>query len=118
MSFTPAIGDAATNKKGIVQLAGDFGGTAASPTVPALSSKANSSHTHAASDVTSGTFGIAILPAGATLTVAKAGGVWPARPTSRTDVIVQWKGPDPSPSIVSSGTGGMMNNVDIRMITP
>ena len=58
------------------------------------------------------------LPAGATLTVQKSGGVWPARPTSRSDVTVQWKGPDPSPSIVSSGTGGMLNNVDIRLVTP
>ena len=84
----------------------------------ALNGKALSSHTHDAGDVTSGTFAYALLPTGTTLTVAKAAGVWPARPTSRTDVIVQWKGPDPSPSIVSSGTGGMMDNVDIRMITP
>lgn len=35
--------DATTSSKGIVQLAGDLGGTAATPTVPALSSKANSS---------------------------------------------------------------------------
>jgi hypothetical protein len=57
------------------------------------------------------------LPAGATLTVIKSGGGWPARPTSRADIIVQWKGADPSPSIVSSGTGGMLDNVDIRLIT-
>ena len=84
----------------------------------ALDGKAAVSHTHAASDVTSGTFDYSLLPIGATLTVAKAAGVWPSRPTGRNDIIVQWKGPDPSPSIVSSGTGGMMNNVDIRMITP
>lgn len=58
------------------------------------------------------------LPAGTTITVAKSGGTWPARPTSRTDIVVQWKGPDPSPAIVNSGTGGMMNNVDIRFVTP
>lgn len=59
------------------------------------------------------------LPAGATLTVQKnANGTWPARPTSRTDVTVQWKGPDPSPSIVASGTGGMLNGVDVRFVTP
>ena len=84
----------------------------------ALNGKALSSHTHDAGDVTSGTFAYSLLPTGATLTVAKAAGVWPARPTSRADIIVQWKGPDPSPSIVSSGTGGMINNVDIRMVTP
>lgn len=118
MSFKPPVGDASTIKKGIVQLAGDLGGTAASPTVPGLSSKANISHSHAASDVNSGTLSYGTLPAGTTLTVVKAAGVWPARPTSRSDIIIQWKGPDPSPAIVSSGTGGMLDNVDIRMITP
>lgn len=58
------------------------------------------------------------LPAGSTITVAKSGGSWPARPTSRNDIVVQWKGPDPSPSIVESGTGGMLDNVDIRFVTP
>jgi len=58
------------------------------------------------------------LPAGTTLTVVKSGSTWPARPTSRTDIIVQWKGPDPSPSIVASGTAGMLDNVDMRFITP
>jgi hypothetical protein len=60
---------------------------------------------------------IAALPPGATLTVVKSG-TWPARPTSRADVIVQWKGAEPSPSIVSSGTGGMLDGVDIRLVTP
>jgi hypothetical protein len=60
---------------------------------------------------------ITALPAGATLTVIKSG-TWPARPTSRADIIVQWKGADPSPSIVSSGTAGMLDNVDIRLVTP
>lgn len=58
------------------------------------------------------------LPAGTTLTVVKAGSTWPARPTSRNDIVVIWKGPEPSPVIISSGTGGMLNNVDIRIITP
>ncbi|MBL8121551.1 hypothetical protein JNM87_02270 [Candidatus Saccharibacteria bacterium] len=66
----------------------------------------------------SGSVTIADLPAGTTLTVSKSAGVWPARPTSRSDIVVQWKGPDPSPSIVSSGTGGMLDNVDIRLVTP
>lgn len=34
MSFKPPIGDATAIKKGVIQLAGDIGGTAASPTVP------------------------------------------------------------------------------------
>jgi hypothetical protein len=53
-----------------------------------------------------------------TLTVTKSAGVWPARPTSRSDIIVQWKGADPSPAIVSTGTGGMRDNIDIRLVTP
>jgi hypothetical protein len=37
---TPAAADATTTSKGIVQLAGDLAGTAASPTVPGLAAKA------------------------------------------------------------------------------
>jgi hypothetical protein len=117
MSYTPPVGDASTIKKGIVQLTGDLGGTASSPTVPGLAGKASTSHTHVTTDITSGSFDYALLPAGTTLTVVKSG-VWPARPTSRSDIVVQWKGPDPSPSIVGSGTGGMLDNVDIRLVTP
>jgi len=59
------------------------------------------------------------IPSGSTLTVLKDTVTgWPARPTARADVIVAWKGADPSPSIVSSGTGGMLNNVDYRLVTP
>ena len=36
----PVVADATTTSKGIIQLAGDLGGTAASPTVPGLASKA------------------------------------------------------------------------------
>lgn len=42
-----AATDATTAAKGIVQLAGDLGGTAAAPTVPGLASKAATGHTHA-----------------------------------------------------------------------
>lgn len=45
--------DATSSVKGKVQLAGDLGGTAGAPTVPGLAGKANLSHTHAESDVTS-----------------------------------------------------------------
>ena len=65
-----------------------------------------------------GAVSYATLPAWTTLTVFKSGSNWPARPTSRADIVVQWRGPDPSPSIVSSGTGGMLDNVDIRLVTP
>lgn len=66
----------------------------------------------------SGGAGYAGLPAGTTLTVLKSGSSWPARPTSRADIVVQWKGADPSPAIVSSGTGGMLDGVDVRFVTP
>lgn len=58
------------------------------------------------------------LPPGATLTVRKLNGVWPQRPTGRTDVTVQWVGPDPDPNIVTSGTAGAIDGVDVRMVTP
>lgn len=61
---------------------------------------------------------LANIPAGSTITVAKSGSTWPARPTSRADVVVIWKGADPSPAIVSTGTAGMRDNVDIRFVTP
>jgi hypothetical protein len=58
------IGDATTGSKGIVQLAGDLGGTASLPTVPGLAGKANTSHTHAATDIASGTVATARLGSG------------------------------------------------------
>jgi len=118
--------DATSSVKGIVQLTGDLGGTAASPTVPglsgkentitagttsdyyrgdkswqtlnktavglanvdntadsakpvssatqtALNGKASTSHTHAASDVTSGTLAIAQIPTGTSSTTVSLG---------------------------------------------
>ena len=46
----------------------------------------------------------------------KTGGAWPTRPTASPDVVVLWIGADPSPAIVGSGTGGMLNG-DVRWIT-
>lgn len=46
------VPDASTSMKGKVKLAGDLGGTADAPTVPGLAEKANTSHTHAVTDVT------------------------------------------------------------------
>lgn len=54
--------DATTSTKGVVQLTGDLGGTAASPTVPGLAAKADASHAHAATDITSGTLAAGRLP--------------------------------------------------------
>lgn len=72
----------------------------------------------------SGLLSIARLPAGSTVVVRKTGGIWPGgdadtgvRPTSRSDITVIWQGADPSPDIVASGTGGMLDNVDVRWIT-
>jgi hypothetical protein len=50
---TGSAPDATSSTKGVLQLTGDIGGTAASPTVPGLSSKSNVGHTHAESEVTS-----------------------------------------------------------------
>ena len=45
---TPTISDADASTKGKIQLAGDLGGTAAAPTVPALALKANASDVNTA----------------------------------------------------------------------
>lgn len=79
------------------------------------------------------------IPAGSTLTVQKdlATGFWPSgwnsdgtpsyasgannagvRPTARADVYIQWKGADPSPAVVSTGTNGMRDGLDTRFVTP
>jgi len=55
------VADATTTTKGKVQLAGDLAGTAAAPTVPALSGKAATVHTHAESDVTNLTSDLSTL---------------------------------------------------------
>lgn len=64
--------------------------------------------------------GVAGLPAGSTLTLIKSGATWPGAPTTRTDIVIQWKGADPGPSVVSSrtlGSAGILDGVDIRLVT-
>jgi hypothetical protein len=51
-TVSASVADATTTTKGQVQLAGDLAGTAAAPTVPGLTGKANTSHTHPATDLT------------------------------------------------------------------
>lgn len=60
---------------------------------------------------------IADLPAKTSLVVSKSGGVWPSRPTSRTDLPVTWVGPTPDPAIVTSPTLTGMYEGDIRIVT-
>lgn len=50
-----SVPDATSGVKGIIRLAGDLAGTATTPTVPGLATKANISHTHVAIDVTDST---------------------------------------------------------------
>lgn len=70
--------DANASTKGKLQLAGDLGGTAASPTVPGLASKANTVHTHVATDITSGTIATARLGSGtaSTTTYLRGDNTW------------------------------------------
>lgn len=58
---------------------------------------------------------VADLPAGSTVVVRKTGSSWPARPTTRSDIVCIWVGADPDPAIITTGTSGALNNVDIRM---
>lgn len=51
----PPAPDATDTVKGIIQLAGDLAGTAEAPTVPGLAGKANTVHTHVATDITDST---------------------------------------------------------------
>lgn len=80
--------DAASSTKGLVQLTGDLGGTAASPTVPGLAGKADTSHTHAAGDVTSGTFAVAQIPTGSTGTTVALGNHTHAAATTSVDGFI------------------------------
>jgi hypothetical protein len=51
----PPAPDATSSVKGIIRLNGDLGGDANNPTVPGLAGKANTSHTHVATDITDST---------------------------------------------------------------
>lgn len=88
------VSDASTTTKGIVILAGDLAGTASSPTVPGLANKAALSHTHAASDVTSGTLGTARLGSGtaSSSTFLRGDQTWAAPTVTVSDASTSAKG--------------------------
>lgn len=54
------------------------------------------------------------LPAGTTLSLLFAGGVWPARPTSRTDILVQWIDSTGSASVPE---GALVGDLVIRDVS-
>ncbi len=100
MSFTPPPSGATSTTRGLIKLTGDLSGTADSPTVPNLSTKLNVSQRGAASGVASlDAAGLAVLSEAAAGTVFEvvydgsdwyyAGGIVTARPTNRTDLIMQ-----------------------------
>lgn len=67
--------DATALSKGIVQLAGDLGGTAAAPTVPGLAGKAATVHTHTSADITNFTAAVnALVSAGIAALIDSAPG--------------------------------------------
>ncbi|MBC7746541.1 hypothetical protein H7Y40_01005 [Pedobacter sp.] len=77
--------DANSTTKGKLQLTGDLGGTAASPTVPGLAGKASTVHVHDTSDITSGAFPVGRIGTGtpaADTYVDGATGAWTTLPSS------------------------------------
>ncbi|MEO5949613.1 MAG: hypothetical protein ABIP74_04355 [Candidatus Saccharimonas sp.] len=104
MSYQPPAAGATSSTRGLVKLAGDFSGTADSPTVPSLSSKLSTSQRGAANGVASlGASGRGLLAELAPGTVFEveydgtnwtyAGATVSARPTSRTDLVMQCVNP-------------------------
>jgi len=105
MSYTPPLGDATTIKKGVVQLAGDLGGTATSPTVSGLTAKLDSSQKGAVNGVApldaAGFVGLAYAIPGSRFVCPWNTGTshWQykgidltARPSARTDIYFVYTG--------------------------
>ena len=114
-----SVVSASTTVQGIVELATTAETTTGTDTARAVTPAG----AKAAIDAAVASIPLSALPSGSTITVVKTSGTWPARPTSRGDIVVQWKGADPSPSVVTSGTGGMRDQTggalgDIRLVTP
>lgn len=81
----------------------------------ALAGKADTTHTHTASQV-SGAFTAANLPSSSIMYAATANGT-ATRPTTRTDVIVFFVGPGNSPATVAAGATNGMYVGDIHIVT-
>jgi hypothetical protein len=101
------LSDARTPLDGSVTNASVAAGAAIGLSKLATDPLARANHTGTQTAATISDFAAAVaaaltvenLPAGTTLTVLKNAGTWPARPTARADIIVQWKGSDPSPAL-------------------
>lgn len=113
-----AATDATTGAKGVVQLAGDLGGTAAAPTVPGLAGKAAAVHTHTAANISDATTEGRALLTGATLPALDvwqaADGSWPSRPTWTGRV--QWVGYPGLSSTPAIGAGGATAGTDTYLM--
>jgi hypothetical protein len=87
---TYTLPDATASVKGGIQLAGDISGSAAAPTVPGLTGKANAVHTHAAADIASGVLSTARIGSGTPAAgkyVDGASGVWTTLSSQRWWVV-------------------------------
>jgi len=101
MSFNPPVGAATSTTRGLVKLTGDLGGTADSPTVPTkLSSSLKGAANGVASLSASGTGVLAEAIPGTVFEVVWDGSNWSyagatvtARPTARTDLVMQCVNP-------------------------
>lgn len=63
--------------------------------------------------------GLDEMPAKTVITINKSiGGVWPGVPTTRSDIVMIWRGPSPAPPTVTYrilGMPGMLQGVDIGL---
>lgn len=58
------------------------------------------------------------MPSKLTIVINKSGGVWPGVPTTRSDIVIVWRGANPPPPTVNSRTldqPGMLLGVDIGL---